>query len=623
MAYPVPTDNTITSHTASQPPPVQSSLPTLIAEPERSSATYEVPTRRGIYLGRRVRTRSFSSPLSTIDRIKNDGDNSFMRRRAAGVDEKTTADSTTIELTDLEQTPKSNSDNNLDNSVATEGPRGNEVLTVENQHPKEIHQLEKDNGEEQRHPTWTDRLHGERPDRHLFPYRSAKENMRAARTFLFRFFFIFLIIPAWVVPHVLTAKAKHDLEVSHNNITGEGHGTNGTELQAILGRPGSISYVYMAAAAEAGSEGSHGPELSKGANIVIFILNMLVMMHLGKAAGVALEELVPRFGHRIISILDAMTSSSVELAVAAFALKKGLIFVVQAAMLGAILNNLLLETTQTSVNVLMLTCMAYIIPIALDITLVSIHQSALPGLMDPLAQKTQFVEIRQLVDGQILKLSKIMSVVLLLLYASCLWYQFHHRTFMITPEAKHEGPHTVERRYTHFWFAGFAYLITMAAQIFSANLLVHAVEGLGRQFHLNDGFVGFVLLPIILIADLQEEVVAIRESRANHLDKAVALMVGSCMQIALLVTPILVLLGWILDQPMTLRFTILEVAVLSGTVLLINWLIADHETNWFEGVLLLALFIMCAIAFYYDNSHAIVPGEGVTLSGEGDAGSGH
>lgn len=121
------------------------------------------------------------------------------------------------------------------------------------------------------HLSLTERLHFQRPDRHLFPYRSAKENWRAARTFLRRFFLLLLIVPAWVVPNVLTAKAERDL-ASHGGVEG--------------------------ASAGGGHEGGggHGVELKKGENLAVFFLNMLVMMHLGKVAGAALEELVPRFG---------------------------------------------------------------------------------------------------------------------------------------------------------------------------------------------------------------------------------------------------------------------------------------------------------------------------------------
>ncbi|KAK3826348.1 MAG: hypothetical protein JOS17DRAFT_686752 [Linnemannia elongata] len=435
-------------------------------------------------------------------------------------------------------------------------------------------------------------------------------------------------------------KAEHELEASHGAAP-----ANGTTSGAHGGNFTSTPFVSFSG----GAEGGHGPELSKAVNIATFILNMFVMMHLGKAAGVALEELVPKFGISIVSVLDAMTSSTVELAVAAFALRKGFIEVVQAAMLGAILNNLLLmlgiaifvggiynhqqelkkETTQASVNILLLTSIAYVVPVALDKALMNVRTRGLPLKTDP-TYLARYIEIKESVDVDILSLSKIMAILLLLIYVACLLYQYHSRTFMVTPEAKHEGPHTIEHRYTHFWFAGLAYVCLLAAQIYSANLLVHAVEGFGRQYHLNDSFVGFVLLPIVLVADLQEEVIAIRESRSNRLDKAVALMVGSCMQIALLVTPILVILGWIMDIPMTFRFSIMEVVILAGSVVLVNYLIADHETNWLEGIMLISLFLMCALAFYYIPPVTI--GKGLETLGDitadgtlapGDSGGGH
>ncbi|KAK3817428.1 MAG: hypothetical protein J3Q66DRAFT_282680 [Benniella sp.] len=336
--------------------------------------------------------------------------------------------------------------------------------------------------------------------------------------------------------------------------------------------------------------------------MAIFVLNLLAMMHLGKAAGACMEELVPKLGMGIVSIIDAMTSSSVELAVAAFALKKGLIRVVQAAMLGAILNNLLLmmgitfvvggfyhnqqeiqtDTSQTGMNLLMIVCISYVVPVALDVTF------------------WEALLIRHDVDKDIWDISKFMAIHMLILYGCCLVYQYNSRSFMVTPEAKHTEQHTVHRRHVHYWFAGWGYGIMLSAQIYSANLLVHAVEALGKQFYLNDSFVGFVLLPIVLISDLQEEVIAIKESRANRLDRSIALMIGSCMQIALLVSPLLVLLGWIMDVPLTFKFNVLEAAILAGSVMVVNYLIQDNETNWLEGCLLLAAYMMCAISFYYD-----------------------
>ncbi|KAF9169143.1 hypothetical protein BGX21_010386, partial [Mortierella sp. AD011] len=131
--------------------------------------------------------------------------------------------------------------------------------------------------------TWTDWAHMHRPDRHLFPYRSVRENWHAMKTFLRRFFLILLIIPAWIVPNVLENQAKAAAAAAE----GEGHTT---EASHVALRYSGMKYVMLSSSEE------EGPELTKGQYWAIFLLNLLVMVHLSKAAGAALEELVPRFG---------------------------------------------------------------------------------------------------------------------------------------------------------------------------------------------------------------------------------------------------------------------------------------------------------------------------------------
>ncbi|KAF9434429.1 hypothetical protein BGZ76_008025 [Entomortierella beljakovae] len=459
------------------------------------------------------------------------------------------------------------------------------------------------------HYSLKERMHCQRPDRHLFPYRTKRENWHAIKTFFRRFYLILLIIPGWIIPFVLEAQARNAL-IHEAELKGEE--VDDDKLEKI--------------------------ELSKVANSVVFFLNLLAMTHLGKAAGACMEELVPKLGMSIVSIFDAMTSSSVELAVAAFALAENLVEIVQAAMLGAILNNLLLimgvsfcvggayhhqqeiqsDTSQTGVNLLMIVTISYAVPRALDYTLTDLRHKQLPHDLEGDDLEKAIKAITEQVDIDIWDLSKVMAVIMLLLYGCCLLYQYNCRHFLVTPEAKHSEEYTVHKRNTHYWFAGWAYGAALAAQIYSAKLLVHSVEVLGEQFGLNHSFIGFILLPIVLVADLQEEVIAIKESRANRLDRTIALMIGSCMQIALLVTPLLVLLGWAMDVPMTFRFSLLETIVLGGSVLIVNYLLVDNVTNWFEGALLLAVYFMCAVAFYYQDP----PHHGVVGAGGGEGGGG-
>ncbi|KAI8605889.1 hypothetical protein EDD21DRAFT_362472 [Dissophora ornata] len=233
---------------------------------------------RTLYMGGRMRLYNRTQYFPTDDPEINEG---AVRRRAVTFQETQSDEkrhSTTVELAHIDQEDVNNSRPLKDSKE--------EITEHADPDPEATHIHVR---------TWTDRMHGNRPDRHLFPYRSMKENIHAARTFLRRFFFLFLIIPAWVIPYVLTAKANHALETSS---AGEG---NTTTSNAALEYAG-LKYVTLATSTSSEEE-KEGPDLGKTAFWIIFLLNLLVMMHLGKAAGRALEELVPRFGMVCINVL--------------------------------------------------------------------------------------------------------------------------------------------------------------------------------------------------------------------------------------------------------------------------------------------------------------------------------
>lgn len=140
------------------------------------------------------------------------------------------------------------------------------------------------------HEALTDFLHGHRPDRNLFPYRNTRDNWKAARTFVRRFFLVLLIIPAWIVPNVLMAQMEHELELKYE-LAGE--------TMPDTGPHSTMNNVFgskVGTGAEGLAEAEEKLMLSKWVNVVVFVLNMLAMMHLGKAAGACLEELVPKLG---------------------------------------------------------------------------------------------------------------------------------------------------------------------------------------------------------------------------------------------------------------------------------------------------------------------------------------
>jgi len=109
--------------------------------------------------------------------------------------------------------------------------------------------------------------------------------------------------------------------------------------------------------------------------------------------------------------------------------------------------------------------------------------------------------------------------------------------------------------------------------------------------------VGIVLLPIV--GNAAEHVTSVSVAVKGKMDLAIGVAIGSSVQIALLVIPLMVELGWILDKPLTLYFFPFETVALLISVLLVNSVVSDGESNWLEGVLLMAIYVIIGIGFYF------------------------
>ncbi|KAG1457361.1 hypothetical protein G6F56_006624 [Rhizopus delemar] len=130
-----------------------------------------------------------------------------------------------------------------------------------------------------------------------------------------------------------------------------------------------------------------------------------------------------------------------------------------------------------------------------------------------------------------------------------------------------------------------------------AEFLVSAIEDVTELWHISETFVGLILLPIV--GNAAEHLTAVTCAVKNKMDLALGVAVGSSMQIALLVTPLMVIIGWGLNLEMSLYFNIYETAILFIAVIMVNYLIMDGESNWLEGLMLVTIYIVIAISFYY------------------------
>ncbi|KAK7518692.1 calcium ion transporter Vcx1 [Phyllosticta citriasiana] len=333
----------------------------------------------------------------------------------------------------------------------------------------------------------------------------------------------------------------------------------------------------------------------------VFCLNFVAIIPLAALLSFATEELSAKLGQTIGGLMNATFGNAVELIVSIVALKNGEIRIVQSSMLGSILSNSLLvlgccflaggisrseqafnETVASTMSSLMaVACASLIIPATL--------YSVLPG-----SDKES--------EQHILVLSHGTAIILLLLYILYLWFQLksHAQLFAEveappdSEDANHEeGP---EGKTLGPVAAAFTLVVITVAVAVCAEYLVDSIDSIVQTAHISKTFIGLILLPIV--GNAAEHVTAVVVAYKSKMDLAINVAIGSSMQIALFVTPALVLLGWIMGIPMTLHFQTFETVVFFVSVLVMNYLIQDGKSNYLEGAMCIGTYIIIAVAFY-------------------------
>lgn len=130
-----------------------------------------------------------------------------------------------------------------------------------------------------------------------------------------------------------------------------------------------------------------------------------------------------------------------------------------------------------------------------------------------------------------------------------------------------------------------------------SEFLVGAVEHTAKVFGMTDVFIGVILVAII--GNAAEHSTAVLMARKNQMDLAMNIAIGSSIQIALFVAPVLVFASYFFGQPMDLIFTTFEVLSIAVSVGIVSLISMDGESNWMEGVQLLAVYVILGMAFYF------------------------
>jgi Ca2+:H+ antiporter len=327
-----------------------------------------------------------------------------------------------------------------------------------------------------------------------------------------------------------------------------------------------------------------------------FILSCIAVLPLAAWIGASTEHLAHRMGPTYGALFNATFGNFAEMVIAIFAIRAGLDSVVRASLSGSILGNLLFVAGASMVaggwkrdvikfNALAAESQAGQMILALSAALV-------PALFFRTASQAHHAELIHPVSVGV-------SIVLLISYILGLFFAFRtHRTKLSAisvPEVPAEEPWSIRR-------ALLLLLVASSLMGVVAEGLVHAVDAAGKAWGLNEVFLGFIVIAIV--GNAAEHSTAVMLAWRGQMDTALNISMQSSVQIALFVTPLLVFLSYPLGHPLDLLFTPFELLAVVLGVAIFSFLVMDGETNWYEGVQLLAVYAIIAVALFFLPTNA-------------------
>ncbi|RFU72938.1 ca2+:h+ antiporter [Trichoderma arundinaceum] len=380
--------------------------------------------------------------------------------------------------------------------------------------------------------------------------------------------------------------------------------------------------------------------------IAVFVVNFIAIIPLAAMLSFATEEIALRTGETLGGLLNATFGNAVELIVAIIALIDDKVAIVQTSLIGSILSNLLLVmgfcfffgglrrpeqyfntvVAQTAASMLALAAASVIVPTVFDA-----------------AANTP--------TDNVAKLSRGTAVILLIVYGAYLFFQLKtHQEVFAEPSQKvpakpwssssnpnlkqglmvpgalvsrgivekdneqqmsnilinsQEDEEEEEDPQLHFFVAIGTLAASTAIIALCAEFMVGSIDAITQNGALSEEFVGLILLPIV--GNAAEHATAVTVAIKDKMDLAIGVAVGSSMQVALFLIPLLVVIGWGMGKDeMNLSFDTFQVAVMFVAVLLVNYLIGDGKSHWLEGWLLICLYAIIAVcAFWYPDQDTL------------------
>jgi len=329
----------------------------------------------------------------------------------------------------------------------------------------------------------------------------------------------------------------------------------------------------------------------------LFVCSGLAIIPLAGIMGRATEQLSEHLGQGWGGFLNATFGNAAELIIALLALQKGLIGVVKASITGSIIGNILLvlgaaiaaggvkfseqrfnrTAVQTSTSSLMLASIGLLIPTVFH------YSAASQGAWNAALER---------------KLSLAIAVVLFVTYIGNLVFTLVTHKHVLAANSGDDA--SLREQIAPAWSKTKSTVVLFVSTIFVAVLsefLVSTVETTRASLGVTEVFIGVIVVAII--GNAAEHSTAIWMAMKNKLDLSLGIAIGSSLQVALFVAPVLVFVSYFLGHPMDLEFTIPEVVSVIVAVVIVAEISRDGRTNWLEGVQLLSVYIILAILFYF------------------------
>lgn len=341
--------------------------------------------------------------------------------------------------------------------------------------------------------------------------------------------------------------------------------------------------------------------LSSVPRALVFFSALLAIIPLAEWVRRATEQVAARSGSAIGGLMNVSFGNAPELILAFFVLNAGHVDVVKAQITGSLIGNSLLGLGLAAVagslrsdhqkfnreragllsSLLILVTIAVLLPALFDYTERGVLRDPNTALLDE-------------------HLSLGVAVVLILVYIGNLIYTLvtHRDVFAQAPEPNeplNEAPPASEP-----WPLRRSLLILAVATVFTAvmaEIVSSTVESTATRFGLTPFFLGVV--PLAIVGNAAEYFSAFYFARRGRMGLAVAITVGSTIQVGLLVAPLLVIISYFVGHRMNLVFNNpIELIAVAGAAFIVNSIAQDGETTWFEGVMLLAVYLLFALAFF-------------------------